>query len=199
MLTDSLPKPHLPYTEREKGTEGRRGADAETDGCSGTQIQKDNPRRAHFSTIFLRLYRAAAVLSTCARNSYLPGVLQFSQKRGDPHCNIHNAHCSMQQKKHGHLQIRAIVAGCVSFCLFYESLSRILRASVRSLKLRLCLPLLRMKAALAVLTVSRRRISTLPSPSSTRPSVLFPALPPPSSLCMGRVLSGGTCCNSSLS
>lgn len=87
----------------------------------------------------------------------------------------------------------------VCLCLFYESLSRILRASVRSLKLRLCLPLLRMKAALAVLTVSRRRISTLPSPSSTRPSVLFPALPPPSSLCMGRVLSGGTCCNSSLS
>lgn len=44
MLTDSLPKPHLPYTEQEKGTERRREDWMQTDGWLGTKVQKDNPR-----------------------------------------------------------------------------------------------------------------------------------------------------------
>lgn len=118
MLTDSLPEPHLPYTDQERSTEGRgeERMQRQMDGW-GPKSTRIILSFAHFITIFLRPYRGAAVPSTRARNSYLPGVLLFSQKRGgDLHRNIHNAHCSMQQKeKEEQLRTHAIMTGGVSF------------------------------------------------------------------------------------
>lgn len=85
MLTDNLPKPHLPYTEQESSTEGRREdwRQWQMDG-RGPKSRRIILGFAHFSPVFLCLYRGVAVPSTTARNSYLPGVFQFSQKRADP-------------------------------------------------------------------------------------------------------------------
>lgn len=94
---------------------------------------------------------------------------------------MHTAACS--KRRMGNCKyLPSWLVVSLSNCLFYESLTRSLQASVRSLKLCLCQALLRMKAALAVLTVSRRRISTLPSPLPLLSSSLCPLSSPTSTL-----------------
>lgn len=129
----------------------------------------------------VRLYRGAAVLSSCARTSCVPGNSSVFPKEKEVTCTAtfatQTAACGRGRP------VRKTSANPAAHCSLRLRLS--LKAPLCLLKLSPSLPRspLQMKAALAVLTESRRRISTL-LPPSPRPS-----LPPVRSLLFPRWLS----------
>lgn len=109
MLTDSLPNPHLPCTEQESCTEGRKGGadDAETDGRVGeTKVRKgkDDPRLCppvcYIPSLGSRCRSAEALVPEIQN---LPWVsLDFpKEKEVTRNRSLHSANCSMRRKRRG--------------------------------------------------------------------------------------------------